>query len=70
MAATQEPKIGDETTAPESQTHKSKIDINAPAGTKNSLGEESVRAGRPTTDDSIVEAIDEQTPAAPDLPEG
>ena len=38
-------------------THK--INVNAPAGTTNSLGAESVRDGRPTTDDSVVEAIDE-----------
>jgi hypothetical protein len=36
-----------------------KININAPAGTVNSLGAESVRDGRPATDDSVVEAIDE-----------
>ena len=41
-------------------THK--IDINAPAGTVNSLGAESVRDGRPATDDSVVEAIDEMEP--------
>jgi hypothetical protein len=39
-----------------------KIDRNAPAGTENSLGEESIRDGRPSTDDSIVEAIDEEGP--------
>jgi hypothetical protein len=38
-------------------THK--ININAPAGTPDSLGAESVRDGRPATDDSVVEAIDE-----------
>ncbi|WP_158785469.1 hypothetical protein [Granulicella sp. L46] len=37
-----------------------KIDLTAPAGSENSLGAESVRDGRPTTDDSVVEAIDEQ----------
>ena len=40
------------------QEHK--IDRTAPAGSENSLGEESVRDGRPTTDDSVVEAIDEE----------
>jgi hypothetical protein len=40
----------------------SKIDRTAPAGTKNSLGAESVRDGRPSTDDSTVEAIDEEGP--------
>jgi hypothetical protein len=39
-----------------------KININAPAGTVNSLGGESVRDGRPATDDSVVEAIDEIGP--------
>ena len=39
-----------------------KIDRNAPAGTENSLGEESIRDGRPSTDDSVVEAIDEEGP--------
>jgi hypothetical protein len=40
----------------------SEIDRNAPAGSENSLGAESVRDGRPATDDSIVEAIDEEGP--------
>lgn len=39
-----------------------KIDPTAPAGSKNSLGQESVRDGRPATDDSVVEAMDEVTP--------
>jgi len=39
-----------------------KIDPRAPAGTKQSLGAESVRDGRPTTDDSTVEAMDEEGP--------
>jgi hypothetical protein len=47
-------------TPPESDP--TKIDRNAPAGTPASLGEESVRGGRPSTDDSVVEAIDEETP--------
>lgn len=42
------------------QEHK--IDRNAPAGSANSLGEESIRDGRPSTDDSVVEAIDELEP--------
>jgi len=37
-----------------------KIDVTAPAGSKDSLGEESVRDGRPATDSSVVEAIDEE----------
>jgi hypothetical protein len=40
----------------------SKIDRTAPAGSKNSLGAESVRDGRPNTDDSTVEAMDEEGP--------
>jgi|GEM_PF-2700314 len=39
-----------------------KIDRTAPAGSKNSLGAESVRDGRPNTDDQTVEAIDEMGP--------
>ena len=39
-----------------------KIDRNAPAGSENSLGEESIRDGRPSTDDSVEEAIDEEGP--------
>jgi hypothetical protein len=39
-----------------------KIDRGAPAGSKNSLGAESVRDGRPSTDDGTVEAIDEEGP--------
>jgi hypothetical protein len=42
------------------------IDPTAEAGSEDSLGEESVRDGRPDTDDSVVEAIDEE---APDLEE-
>jgi hypothetical protein len=59
MAAIQQinPK---KSTPPESDP--TKIDRNAPAGAPNSLGGESVRDGRPSTDDSVVEAIDEETP--------
>jgi len=42
-----------------------KIDRNAPAGSENSLGAQSIRDGRPVTDDSVVEAMDEQDPAIP-----
>jgi hypothetical protein len=45
-----------------------KIDRNAPAGSENSLGAQSVRDGRPVTDDSVVEAMDEQDPAIPPAP--
>jgi hypothetical protein len=52
-----------------SGSHAANINLDAPAGTKDSLGEESVRDGRPATDDSIVEAIDEETPVTPGLPD-
>ena len=42
--------------------HVNKIDRTAPAGSENSLGAESVRDGRPATDDSTIEAIDEVGP--------
>jgi hypothetical protein len=48
----------------ESGPHSGKIDRTAPAGSENSLGAESVRDGRPNTDDSTVEAIDEESPGA------
>ena len=38
------------------------IDPSAPAGSKRSLGGESVRDGRPATDDEVVEAMDEMGP--------
>ena len=47
------------------QPASGKIDRNAPAGSENSLGAQSVRDGRPATDDSVVEAMDEQDPAIP-----
>jgi hypothetical protein len=50
---------------PKEQPHK--IDRNAPAGTENSLGEESIRDGRPSTDDSVEEAIDEEGPGIPPI---
>jgi hypothetical protein len=46
----------------ESTPHSSKIDRNAPAGSENSLGAQSVRDGRPVTDDTVVEAMDEEGP--------
>jgi hypothetical protein len=62
MDATQEKdtRIFTRSTPPESDP--TKIDRNAPAGSENSLGAESVRDGRPSTDDSVVEAIDEEGP--------
>lgn len=53
----------DHVTVPASDPEISDIDRAAPAGSENSLGAQSVRDGRPSTDDSVVEAIDEQTPS-------
>ncbi len=54
----------------EADPRSEKIDRTAPAGSKNSLGAQSVRDGRPATDDSVVEAMDEEgpgiTPLTPD----
>jgi hypothetical protein len=44
------------------QEKEHKIDPKAPAGSPNSLGAQSIRDGRPSTDDSVVEAIDEVSP--------
>jgi hypothetical protein len=66
MATTQEKTTrntgNDTTAATESDPHVNTIDRTAPAGSKNSLGAESIRDGRPATDDSTVEAIDEVGP--------
>lgn len=62
--ATQEKTTGSKV-HPEPPT---KINPNALAGTKNSLGAESVRDGRPSTDDSVVEAMDEEGPGIDPLP--
>jgi hypothetical protein len=43
-------------------TCSTKTDPSAPAGSKNSLGAKSDCNGRPTSDDSVVEAMDEQGP--------
>ena len=50
------------TIRPGSDPCATKIDRNAPAGSKNSLGAKSDCNGRPTTDDSVVEAKDELGP--------
>jgi hypothetical protein len=47
-------------TPPESDP--TKTDRNAPAGSETSIEAESLRDGRPTTDDSVVEAMDEEIP--------
>ena len=49
--------------------HSDKIDRTAPAGSENSLGAESVRDGRPATDDGTVEAIDEEGPGVSTPPD-
>ena len=71
MATTQEEKkkelVNDE--VGESAPGSGKIDPKAPAGSRNSLGEESVRDGRPSTDDSVEEAMDEEGPGISDAVE-
>jgi hypothetical protein len=65
MAAIQEKttsNIDKDNTASNKSDPPSKIDPTAPAGSENSLGAESVRDGRPATDDSTVEAMDEESP--------
>jgi hypothetical protein len=54
--------IGEPATPPAESKPPSKIDPTAPACSENSLGAESVRDGRPATDDRIVEAMDEESP--------
>jgi hypothetical protein len=56
MSPTQEKKPNND---PKTST---KPNPTAPAGSKNSLGAESIRNGRPSTDDRVVEAIDEEGP--------
>ena len=69
MAVTQEKAVTPNATkTAESSPRPAKIDPAAPAGSKNSLGQESIRDGRPTTDDSVVEAMDEETPVTPAPP--
>ncbi len=64
MAANQEkiPKTPADDATEESEPREAKIDRTAPAGSENSLGAQSVRDGRPATDDSVVEAMDEEGP--------
>jgi hypothetical protein len=49
-------------TTDQTEPREGKIDRTAPAGSENSLGAQSVRDGRPATDDSVVEAMDEEGP--------
>ncbi len=66
MAATREKVTrnisGDASATTKPDPRSVTIDRTAPAGSENSLGAESVRDGRPATDDSTVEAIDEEGP--------
>jgi hypothetical protein len=54
----------DERISEESASNRcaTEIDRNAPAGSENSLGAKSDCNGRPATDDSVVEAMDEAGP--------
>jgi len=61
---TGKPVGADSSATPTTESHPT-IDRDAPAGTENSLGAESVRDGRPTTKDNVVEAIDEMEPGTP-----
>jgi len=49
---------------PATESHPA-IDRDAPAGSENSLGAESVRDGRPATKDDVIEAKDEMEPGTP-----
>jgi hypothetical protein len=57
--------MADSTAGNSPKSHVDTIDPNAPAGSPNSLGAESVRDGRPATGDDVVEAMDEEGPAVP-----
>ena len=63
MAETPQPATSNTPTqSTDPGTHVNTIDPNAPAGSKNSLGAESIRDGRPATCDDVVEAMDEEGP--------
>ncbi|HTZ57857.1 MAG TPA: hypothetical protein VMB49_07170 [Acidobacteriaceae bacterium] len=57
-----------ENVKPNPRNSTEKIDRTAPAGAPNSLGAESIRDGRPATDDSVVEAMDEEGPGITPVP--
>ena len=61
---TRKPVDTDSKPAPTTESHPA-IDRDAPAGSENSLGAESVRDGRPATKSNVVEAIDEMEPGTP-----
>ena len=58
MADPQQTAKPENRTAPDSSTPNP----NAPAGAPDSLGAESIRDGRPSTCDDVVEALDEAGP--------
>ncbi len=62
MAATQDRAVSNVGKRAPPESDPTKVDRNAPAGSEDSLGAESVREGRPSTDDSVVEAMDEESP--------
>jgi len=47
------------------ESDSTKVDANALAGSKNSVGAQSIRDGRPSTCDDVVEAMDEGGPGIP-----
>jgi len=60
MAATQENRSGPPQRRDDLRTPLYENRPRRTRRSKNSLGEESIRDGRPTTDDSVVEAMDEE----------
>jgi hypothetical protein len=63
-------KFAEDNATDESAPRDVKIDRTAPAGSRNSLGAQSIRDGRPATDDSVVEAMDEEDPGTSPLDPG
>ncbi len=61
---TPKPVGTDSNSVPTTESHPA-IDRDAPAGSENSLGAESVRDGRPATKDDVIEAKDEMGPNPP-----
>ena len=61
---TRKPVDADSKPAPTPKSHPA-IDRDAPAGSENSLGAESIRDGRPAAKDNVVEAKDEMPPGTP-----
>jgi hypothetical protein len=59
-----DPNVGNDDAANKESHAHHEIDRTAPAGSENSLGAQSVRDGRPSTGDDVVEAKDEAAPGA------